>query len=161
MNEPASPHRRAIGADHEHVEKMSSRMTILLVILAAVLVNQLQWVLIPFVFAGLVAYVCTPAIEWLAARTRLPRALFAVAAFFLLLLLASLLAVLGVPSLINALRAIVTDLQGIVTAGVRSAIGNGKVTLMGEAQSAEQIAQTVVRNVRSWLGDAGRLATLG
>ena len=160
MNE-VTPRKRAIGADHEHVERMSTSMTILFVILVALIVNQLQWVLLPFVISGLIAYICTPAIEWLAARTRLPRSLYAVATFLALVLFASLLGMLGVPSLVNGLRAIATDLQGIVTGAFRSAIGNAKVTLLGEAMNAEQIAEAVVTNVRSWLADAGRIATLG
>jgi predicted PurR-regulated permease PerM len=140
---------------------MSAWMAMLLVILAAVLINQLQWVLLPFVIAGLLAYICTPAVGWLTARTRLPRALFAVAAFLLLLLFASLLAMLGVPSLIDGLRNTITDLQGVVTDAVRGAIGGAKVTLMGEAMNAEEIAQAVMANVRSGLADAGRIAALG
>src|SRR6202040_2148286 len=161
MKEPAPPREPAIRADHEHVERMSTWMGILLVVLAALLINQLQWVLLPFAIAGLLAYICTPAIEWLAKRTRLPRALFAVAAFLALLLSASLLAMLGVPSMIDGLRAMVTDLQGIVTDAVRGAIGSAKVTLMGEAMNAEEIAQAVMANVRAWLADAGRIAVLG
>ena len=161
MKKPAAPANRPAGADHEHVERMATWMAILLVIPAAVLINQLQWVLLPFVISGLIAYVCTPAIDWLAARTRLPRALFAVAAFLALLLFASLLAMLGVPSLITGLSSIVTDLQGIVADTVRGAIGNAQVTLMGEAMNAEAIAQAVMANMRSWLADAGRIASLG
>lgn len=160
MNEVA-PRKPAIGADHEHVERISSWMAILLVIVVALLINQLQWVLLPFVISGLLAYICTPAIEWLAARSRLPRALYAVATFLVLLLFASLLGMLGVPSLFDGLRAIATDLQGILTAALRGAIGNAKVTLLGEAMNAEQIAEAVVTNVRSWLADAGHIATLG
>jgi predicted PurR-regulated permease PerM len=161
MTKASSPPGRPIGAGREHVGRLSSRVAILLAIVAALLLNQLQWVLLPFVIAGLVAYICTPAIEWLAERTRLPRALFAVAAFLALLLFAALLAMLGAPSLIVGLRNIVADLQGIVTDAVRGAIGSATVTLMGEAMNAEAIAQAVMANVRSWLADAGRIAALG
>jgi predicted PurR-regulated permease PerM len=161
MKRPAVPAKQPTGADHEHVERMSTWMAIVLVILAAVLINQLQWVLLPFAIAGLLAYICTPGIDWLAARTRLPRALYAVGVFLALLLFASLLAMLGVPSLIDGLRNIITDLQGVVTDAVRGAIGSAKVTLMGEAMNAEEIAQAVMANVRSGLADAGRIAALG
>jgi predicted PurR-regulated permease PerM len=113
------------------------------------------------VIAGLLAYICTPAIEWLAARTRLPRALYAVAAFLVLLLFASLLGFLGVPSLIKALRNTVSDLHGVVTAIARGAIGDGKLTPLGEPMTAEQLADAAVTGVRDWLGNTGRLATLG
>jgi predicted PurR-regulated permease PerM len=161
MTKPAAPPRRATGADHQRVERMPGRMALVLLILAALLINQLQWVLLPFVMSALLAYVCTPAIDWLAARTRLPRALYAVATFLVLVLFASLLGSLGVPSLVNGLRAIATDLQGVLTAAVRGTIGNTNVTLMGEAMSAEQIAEVIVTNLRSWLADAGHVAILG
>ena len=161
MKKPAAPAKRPTGADHEHVERMSTWMAILLVILVALLVNQLQWVLLPFVISGLIAYVCTPAIDWLAARTRMPRGLYAVATFLVLVLLASLFGWLGLPSMIKGIRGIVTDLQGIVTAAARSMIGDSKVTLLGEPMNAEQLAGVVVSGVRDWLGDAGRLAALG
>jgi predicted PurR-regulated permease PerM len=161
MTKPSAPPGRSIAAGHEHVGKISSRTAILLVIVTALLINQLQWVLLPFVISGLLAYICTPAINWLAARTRLPRALYAIATFLVLLLFASLLGFLGVPSLIGGLRNIVTDLQGIVTDVVRGAIGSAQVTLMGEAMNAEAIAQAVMANVRFWLADAGRIAALG
>jgi predicted PurR-regulated permease PerM len=160
MKRPAAPAERPTGADHEHVERMSTWMAILLVILAALLINQLQWVLLPFVIAGLLAYVCTPAVEWLAARTRLPRALYASAGFLVLLLFASLLGFLGVPSLLKAVRNIVTDLQGIATALARGAIGDGKVSLFGEPMTADELAQAAVAGVRGWLADAGRVTAL-
>jgi predicted PurR-regulated permease PerM len=161
MNKPAAPAKPPTGADHEHVERMSTWMAILLVILAALLINQLQWILLPFVISGLIAYICTPAIEWLTARTRLPRALYAVAAFLVLVLFASLLGALGVPKVINGLTAIVTDFQGIITAMTRGVIGDSEVTLLGKPMNADQLAGAVVSGVRDWLGGAGRLVALG
>jgi predicted PurR-regulated permease PerM len=161
MKKPAAPANRPTGADHEHVERMSSWMAILLVILVALLITRLQWILLPFVISGLLAYICTPAIEWLKARTRLPRALFAVAAFLVLLLFASFLGLLGLPSMVNGITSIVTDFQGIVTSAARSAIGNSKVALLGEPMNAEQLASAIVTGVHDWLSSAGRLAALG
>jgi predicted PurR-regulated permease PerM len=161
MKKPAAPAKPPRTADHEHVERMSTWMAIVLVILVAVLINQLQWVLLPFVIAGLLAYICTPVIDWLAARTGLPRALYAVAAFLVLVSFAALLGFLGVPALIRGLRNIVTDLQGIVTAIARGAIGDAKVTLLGEPMNADQLADATVAGLRDWLGNAGRLTALG
>ena len=161
MKKPAAPANRPTGADHEHVERMSTWMAILLVILAALLVNQLQWILLPFVISGLLAYICTPAIDCVTARTRLPRGVFAVATFLVLLLFASLLGLLGLPSMVNGIKVIVTDYQGIVTSAARSVIGNSKVTLLGEPMNAEQLAGAVTTGVRDWISSAGRLATLG
>jgi predicted PurR-regulated permease PerM len=161
MKKPAARAEQPRAADHQHVERMSTRMAIVLVILAALLINQLQWVLLPFVIAGLLAYICTPAIEWLTARTGLPRALYAIAIFLVLLLFASLLGLLGLPSMVNGLRGIVTDLQGIAANAARTLIGNSQVTLLGEPMNADQIAAAAVTSVRGWLANAGRLAALG
>ena len=40
---------------------------------AAVVLHLLQNILLPFVIAAVIAYLCAPLIDWLAARTRLPR----------------------------------------------------------------------------------------
>jgi predicted PurR-regulated permease PerM len=63
--------------------------------------------------------------------------------------------------MIKGLKGILTDLQGIVGSAARSALGDSKVTLLGEAMNAEQLAGAVVTGVRDWLGNAGRLAALG
>src|SRR5271163_2715664 len=60
--------------------------TLLLVLAAFVFFLYLiRPILLPFVVAGVIAYVCTPLLDWLAARTRLPRPLFAVLLFLILI----------------------------------------------------------------------------
>jgi predicted PurR-regulated permease PerM len=108
--------RRGTRADHEHIEKMSGRMAMLLAALVAVLLHMLQWILLPFVLSGLLAYVCTPAIDWLTARSGVPRVVFAIAMFLILSLVASLIGLLGVPSLIRELTTLATDFQGTADA---------------------------------------------
>ncbi len=58
-----------------------------MLVIAAIAISLylIKPILLPFVVAGIVAYVCTPLLDWLAARTRLPRALFAVLLFLLLI----------------------------------------------------------------------------
>jgi predicted PurR-regulated permease PerM len=53
----------------------------------------------PFVLAGLLAYIVTPAIDWASARSRLPRVLFVLLTFSLFLLFAILIGYLGIPPL--------------------------------------------------------------
>ena len=62
--------------DHEHVSRLSTQTTIFALIAVALILYEIQWILPPFVFAALLAYITTPAIEWASARTRLPRVLF-------------------------------------------------------------------------------------
>jgi predicted PurR-regulated permease PerM len=48
---------------------------------AAFLFHRLQVVLLPFVISGLLAYICNPLINRMAASTRLNRPFFAIATF--------------------------------------------------------------------------------
>src|SRR5271154_4088254 len=45
----------------------------------------IKLILLPFVLASIVAYICTPLLDWAAKRTGWPRLLFAVILFLLLL----------------------------------------------------------------------------
>jgi len=153
--------RRRTGADHEHVEKMSVRAAMLLVAVAAVLLHLLQWILLPFVIAGVLAYVCTPAIDWLTILSSTRRAVVAVSVFVVLLLVASLIGLLGVPSLVRELTRLATDFQGTVEALAHALIGSAKVNLLGEPVTAEQLAQAVAAGARAWVGETGHIVSAG
>src|SRR5690348_13059842 len=53
----------------------------------AFLAHELQWILLPFVVSGLIAFLCTPLVDWSAARFRKPRWVASVSVFCLLILL--------------------------------------------------------------------------
>src|SRR5215510_13395183 len=80
----------------------------------ALILHEIQWMLPPFVFAGLLAYIATPAIEWAIARTRLPRPIFVFLVFALFLLLATLVAYLGIPPLAREMTHVFNDFETIV-----------------------------------------------
>jgi predicted PurR-regulated permease PerM len=151
--------RRRTRTDHEHIEKMSGRMAMLLAALVAVLLHLLQWILLPFVLSGLLAYICTPAIDWLTARSGVPRVVFAIAMFVILSLVASLIGLLGVPSLIRELTRLATDFQGTADAMAHGLIGSGSVNLLGQSVTADQVARGAVGAVREWIEQTGHLLT--
>src|SRR5262245_29898677 len=80
----------------------------------ALILHEIQWMLPPFVFAGLLAYIATPAIDWATARTRLPRPIFVFLVFALFLLLATLVAYLGIPPLAREMTHVFNDFETIV-----------------------------------------------
>jgi len=47
--------------DHEHVSRLSTQTTIFALIAVALILYEIQWILPPFVFAALLAYITTPA----------------------------------------------------------------------------------------------------
>ena len=81
----ARPQPDKSGSDHEHVDRISTTTTIVVIAVIAVVLHAIQLIILPFVIAGLVAYLTTPALDWLNVRTRLPRAPFAVLAFLIFL----------------------------------------------------------------------------
>jgi len=158
---PRQPRRQILHSDHEHVGRISTQTTFFLLIAITIAVYALHWILLPFVVAGLIAFICTPLVNWLARRMRAPRTLPATAVFLLLLLIVALFAYLALPPLFGELTRLGTDLQSMIESLVRGAIGDGTIAVLGERMDATQMAQAAVTGLRNWLGDAGRVVLLG
>jgi predicted PurR-regulated permease PerM len=129
-----------------------------IVVAVAVPLYLLRGVLLPFVLAGIVAYVCTPLVDGLAARVKLPRWLFALAMVLVLMACAALIAWLGVPALLREVERVAGDLHGSVQGVAQALIGRHTLELMGEPVSASSVATYVVSGVHAWLGDDARIA---
>jgi predicted PurR-regulated permease PerM len=111
---------------------------------AALLLHQLRNVLLPFVIAAIIAYVCVPLLDRLTVRTRLPRwslALFLLAA---LMAIAALLGLLGLPPLLHQVQSVVGDLHGAVADFTRAVVGNGSIQLLGSTLDAQRLADIIV-----------------
>jgi predicted PurR-regulated permease PerM len=157
--DPGQPPSGEAG-NRKQKDEVSSR-TILIVIALGIVLHTIQWILLPFVVAGVVAYLCTPIVELLAARMRRPRALIAVGVFLILLAIAASLGLLGLPHLVQRLSRLVTDLQATLENLTRSIIGNQKVNLFGEPMNAAELAQSAAASVRGWVGQTGGFVKLG
>jgi predicted PurR-regulated permease PerM len=90
------------------------RGIVLAIAAMALFVYLIRFILLPFVVAGIIAYICTPLLDWLAARTRLPRPLLAVLLFLLLIGLAALTVAIAGQRLVAEAGGAVTDLQGVL-----------------------------------------------
>jgi predicted PurR-regulated permease PerM len=117
-------------------------------------------ILLPFVVAGIVAFVATPIIDRLTARTRAPRWVHALAALGVLLGLATILALVGAPPLLQELRRIAGDLQGTVTGFLRVLLGSGSFDLMGQRLDAAGIGAMIARDAQAWMAQDGHLLEL-
>ena len=156
---PARP--RAGGKDHEHVSKISTPTTIFLLVVIAILLHELQWVLLPFVIAGLLAFVCTPVIDFLHRRVGVPRALAAIAIFAVLVGIVAVIGWLGIPPLVNETEHLISDFQNIVKSLVEGSVGSGPVVLFGQSMTSEQVAQKVMAAIRDWLAQPGQATVIG
>src|SRR5205085_12583751 len=76
--------------------------------------HAINWILLPFVLSGVVAYVCSPLANRLARSLRLPRTLVAIAIFVVLVAAAAAVVALGISPLTDRLSSIVTDFSGTI-----------------------------------------------
>jgi len=147
--------------DHEHVGRISTQTTIFVLIAVALVLYEIQWILPPFVIAGLIAYITTPAIDCASAQSRLPRLIFVLLAFGLFLLFAVLVGYLGIPPLAREMTHVFNDFETIVRELAQRMIGSGKISLLGQPMDAGQLATTVGNGLRNWFAQTSVLATLG
>jgi predicted PurR-regulated permease PerM len=130
---------------------------------AVVLAIFLYWIkliLLPFVLAGIIAYICTPILDWAAGRTRWPRLLLAVALFVVLLGLALAVSALAAERLVVEGREMAADLQGMLENFTRQTIGDQPVRLLGYSMNAHQIVQSLLERARDWLGQTDQIALI-
>jgi predicted PurR-regulated permease PerM len=157
-----APKRLKIArGDHEHVSRISTSTTIFVLIAVALLLYEIQWILPPFVLAGIVAYICTPLLDWLTAKSGLPRLLFALAIFGVFLLAAAAVGYLAAPPLARELARMFTDFQSIVRELAHRILGDEKISLLGQPMDASQLAQAAAAGVRNWFGRTGAIMSLG
>lgn len=148
------------GATHGRVERFSNMTTITVVVGLIVFLYFVKEILLPFVVAAIVAFVATPLVDWLAARTRVPRWVYALGVLFTLMGLGALLGLLGAPPLLRELQRIAGDLQGTVTAFVRVLIGKGTFNLLGQRLDAAGIGAMIAHQAQSWMTQNGRILYL-
>jgi predicted PurR-regulated permease PerM len=149
------------SGDHEHVGRISTQTTIFVLITIALVLYEIQWILPPFVIAGILAYITTPAIDWASARSRLPRLVFVLFAFGLFLLFATLIGYLGIPPLAREMTHVFNDFEAVVRELAQRLIGDGKISLLGAPMDAAQLASSAAKGLRNWFSQSSVIATLG
>jgi predicted PurR-regulated permease PerM len=118
----------------------------------------IKLILLPFVLPAILAYICSPAVGWLAKRTGWPRLLFAVAFFLLLLGSGALFAVFAVKRIVIEAQGLAGDLQGTLQKLVGDATDNQPIQLLGHAVDAHQIVQGALDRIRDWISQTDQLA---
>src|SRR5216683_7790482 len=108
--------KRKESADGAHAaalrETAEVRAVVVTIAALALFVYLIGFIVLPFVIAGIIAYICTPLLDWLARRTGLPRPLFAVLLVLLLVGLVGLVVAVAGRHLVAETASAVTDLQG-------------------------------------------------
>jgi predicted PurR-regulated permease PerM len=155
-------HPLAERADGTPVAASRRTTALTLAIFAGLMVvlYLIRHILFPFVFAGVLAYVCTPPIDWLAHHTRAPRWIFAVLVLIVLMSLAALIGWLGVPPLINQVTQAGGNLQSGLEGMLQEFLGKGTINLLGSPINAHDLAQSIIGGLRQLFGDSTRVLTL-
>jgi predicted PurR-regulated permease PerM len=117
-------------------------------------------VLLPFVLAGAVAFVLTPIVDWMAAKTKAPRVAIAITVFFTLLALAGLLGYFAIPSLIGETIQLLGNFQNVIQQPLEYLLGGSQVQFLGEPISASQIAQSAVTKLRNVLQEGSNITAM-
>ena len=127
----------------------ASGLTVVAVIFAAVVfVYLIRSILFPFVMAGALAFVCTPLIDRLSARARLPRSAAAALVFVVLVAAFGVLGTLAVPYLVDEVKVTITNLQGTIQHVIEGAVGSGEVDVLGRRTDAAQLAGQAMEGLR-------------
>ncbi|HUD87749.1 MAG TPA: AI-2E family transporter [Xanthobacteraceae bacterium] len=134
------------------------RGIVLALVAVALLLYVIRIILLPFVLAGIVAYVCTPLLDWLAGRTRLPRALLAILLFLVLLGVAGAIVAFAGQRLVTETGSTIDDLQGTLDHLLRRASGDQPIHLFGQSIDPGQMVQTMIDRARDWFGQSDNMA---
>jgi predicted PurR-regulated permease PerM len=124
----------------------------------AVFLYFIKLILLPFVLSAILAYVCTPALDWLAVRTRWPRLLFAVAFFLVILGIGGSFVAFAATRLVVEAKSLLGSLQGMLQKFLTGALNHHPVQLLGYSVDAQQIAQWALDQIRGWLAQTDHLA---
>ncbi|MEK4031824.1 AI-2E family transporter [Methylocystis sp. IM3] len=124
--------------------------------ISVIVFHELRWALLPFVLAGLLAYLCNPFVDWISSTFGFSRLRAAVAVFVALLAIVFAAGWLGFPPLWRELGRLVTDLRSILESLAHSLVDDRTVVILGENMDAAQIAESATSSLRDWVGQTGR-----
>ena len=142
------------------IDLEEARAVLLAAAMLAVFLYFIKLILLPFLLPAVLAYICTPLLDWLAARTRWPRWIFAVLFFLFFLGVGSLFAVFAGERIVLEARALAADLQGTLERFVRDAFGDRPVRLLGYTVDAHQFVAGALERLRDWIAQSDKLVML-
>jgi predicted PurR-regulated permease PerM len=157
--DPKEEHSR--GADGAGApasrDTAEARAVVVTFVALALFVYLVGFIVLPFVIAGIIAYICTPLLDWLAGRTGLPRPLLAVLLFLLLVGLAGVTFALAGRHLVAEIGGTLTDLQGTLDHLLHRAADGEPIRLFGRPIDVNGLARTIGDRIHGWFGRADRL----
>jgi predicted PurR-regulated permease PerM len=148
--------KRAAGATAWH-DTTEVRAVVVTFVALALFVYLVGFIVLPFVVAGIIAYICTPLLDWLAGRTGLPRPLLAVLLFLLLVGLAGFTAAIAGRHLVAEIGDTVTDLQGTLDHLLHRAADGEPIRVFGRPIDLNGIARIIGDRIHGLFSRPDRL----
>ncbi len=145
---------------YDRVENIAVGTVIFFAIALFFFLHLIRSILLPFVFAGIVAYVLTPLVRWIRLRTGAPRWVAALAVLLALIALVALACLLGGPLLLDQLSAVAGDLPGTVRTLAQKLMGGHTLHLMGTTIDASKAGSYVVDGLDGWLSAHGQVLNI-
>ena len=135
-----------------------ARAVILAAVALAIFFYFIRLILLPFVLPAILAYICTPAIDWLTRRTRWPRLVFAIGFFLLIIAIGVLFGIFASGRIAAEAESMAFDLQGTLQRLVAEATGNHPIQILGHSVDPQQIVKSLLDHVADWIGQTDQLA---
>lgn len=156
----SSEDERAIARERvsQVLDQGEVRAVIFAAAVMAVFLYFIKLILLPFVLPAIVAYICTPLLDWLARRTRWPRRLFAVVSFLAILGIAGTFVAVASTRLVAEAESLLSSLQDLLQRVLSGAFNHHPVQVLGYSVDAQQIAQWALDRIRGWLSQTDNLA---
>jgi predicted PurR-regulated permease PerM len=166
MNEAALPNEQESGQDSSQggeratgpLDSGDTRAVILSAAALTVFLYFIKLILLPFVLPAILAYICTPALDWLAKRTRWPRLLFAITFFIAILAAGAVFVIFAARRVVVEAQDLAGSVQGMLQSFLSQAIDSHNVQILGISVNAHQIVQSALERLRDWIGQADQLA---
>lgn len=153
-DDPEKNHRDA----GSQLDAGEARAVILAAVALAVFFYFIRLILLPFVLPAIVAYICTPAIDWLTRRTRWPRLVFAIGFFLAIIGAGVLFGIFASGRIADEAENLAFDLQGTLQRLVGDATGNHAIQILGHTVDPQQIVKSLLERIADWIGQTDQLA---
>jgi len=151
---PAPKHHGGVS----RLDADEARAVILAAAALAIFLYFIKLILLPFILPAILAYICTPAIDWLTKRTRWPRLVFAIGFFLVIIGIGVLFGIFAAGRVADEARSLAFDLQGTLQRLVGDATGNHPVQIFGHTIQPDQIVKLVLDRISDWVGQTDQLA---
>ncbi|MGH6677772.1 MAG: AI-2E family transporter, partial [Bradyrhizobium sp.] len=162
MSMPPDDTRDCIETASQPGRNRDGTVFIIGLIAIAFLVHELQWILLPFVVSGLIAFLCTPIVEWGAARFCKPRWVASVFVFILLMILLALAIFFIARPLMQELAHAATSVQPLIEGFAKAMLKGQSISVFGgQPMDAPQLAAAGVKALRTWVSHPMHVALIG